>query len=362
MKNTNKKKQTPSPSRTSSGSTKSALQRKGQANFRHSSGYQGSFQNFTLETVTILSKALKNNPLKDPNVRHNPVLVPNSMTTRKNDSLALVLVLSGFGGNGPKYIADKGFDQNFAQQIDRLVTEKRAPENALYVFVDTWTSWGGSQFINSRAVGNYETYLARELLPALLLAFPAVNPKAVALIGSSSGGYGALHLSTKYPQSFPYAIALAPDAQFELSYKEDILKAAPMAADSGPNQIMALHRAGELLKRKNGFHILNAFAMSAIYSPATGRGAERTDFEFPVDTDTGEFIPKIFKRWKQHDPIEFLPKRRGALQQLKGLYLEVGSLDEFHLQYGARKIHLLLERYSVPHHYHEFKGTGSSLI
>lgn len=325
-------------------------------------GFQPPMKNFTIETLTIQSRSLKNNPLNDPSERRNPVLVPlagrpghHSSSGKTHSALPLIFLLSGFGGNGSKNIADKGFEKNTAQLIDDLVTAKAAPR-AVYVFVDAWTTWGGSQFLNSSAVGHYEDYFVKELLPAVQEAFHTDSSR-VALIGASSGGYGSLHLSSTYPQSFPYAAALAPDSDFAMSYKEDILKAAPLAAKHTPRELLERHRNGEILKLKNGFSILNALAMSAIYSPVKSpKTKPSADFMFPLNLEIGEWDPQIFKSWLAKDPLHFLPKRRKNLAELKGLFIEAGNQDEFHLYFGARKIHKILNELEIKHHFHEFKG------
>ncbi len=62
------------------------------------------------------------------------------------------MVLNGFTGNGSSHFNPKFNETPSALVIDSAFSRGEAPE-ALYVFVDAMTSWGGSQFINSAASG-----------------------------------------------------------------------------------------------------------------------------------------------------------------------------------------------------------------
>lgn len=304
-------------------------------------------EHFTLEQIRVDSKALKGNPLKDPSSRVNPVMVPKSFTSKK---LPVVFILAGFTGNGPKYLGPRSFEQNMAEQIDDGVESSKAPK-ALYVFVDAFSFWGGSQFINSPAVGNYEDYLVKELYQEVLDNYP-VDTKKVMVMGVSSGGYGALHLASKYPSKFTYCAALAPDSYFETCYLSDIYKASPYLLGKSYYELKSLHKAGKILGRRDGHSILNAIGMTACYSPVS-----KSKLDWPIDLKSGLENKSVWKKWKSNDPVIFLKKRMNKFKQLKGIYLEVGVRDQFHLYFGARQMHQLMKDEKCKHHYSEFNGT-----
>ncbi|MFK8138462.1 MAG: alpha/beta hydrolase [Bdellovibrionales bacterium] len=306
-------------------------------------------KNFFLENVEVKSNALAGNRLKDPSLRYNPIMTPKSFS---EDKLPLVVILAGFTGNGPKYLGERSFEDNMAQQIDSCFSEGEAPE-ALYLFVDAWSKFGGSQFINSKLAGNYEDYIVHELISGVKDCYP-VDSSKVCVMGVSSGGYGALHLGSKYPEVFPYVAALAPDSYFESCYLPDIYKAAPFLAKHKTFKAISQQLdEGRVLRRRDGHSILNAIGMAICYSPKEkGMG-----FDIPINIQTGELDSKIWKRWKSFDPVQFLAKRSKNTQKLKKLYLEVGIKDQFHLYFGARQIKRILKESKVKLHYNEFDGT-----
>ena len=56
------------------------------------------------------------------------------------------------------------FRPNVLELVDTLFADEGCPP-AIVVFVDAWTSYGGSQFLDSPGVGNYHTYLCDEVVP-----------------------------------------------------------------------------------------------------------------------------------------------------------------------------------------------------
>lgn len=301
-----------------------------------------NLKNYDVKSLLIKSKALKGNPLGDPSLRDNPVLVP-----KEGNVEGIVFILAGFTGNGPNFLGLRPFENNYAQTIDRLTSKGLAPK-AAYVLVDAWTAFGGSQFINSSAVGMYEDYIVKELYTETQKVFGTDMP--VAICGHSSGGYGAIWLATKFPKLFPYMMALAPDSFFEINYLKDMYQAANFLQEFETKSFLKKLDAGELAKRRDFHPILAAVGMSACYAP---RGR---NFDFPIDCRTGILRENIWKKCIEKDPLHFLPKRLGNTKKLEGIFLEVGKKDEFYLHMGARQMNALWKKNKIPHYYNEFDG------
>ncbi|MEM0175875.1 MAG: esterase, partial [Metallosphaera sp.] len=49
------------------------------------------------------------------------------------------------------------------------------------------------------------------------------------------------------------------------------------------------------------------------------------------------------------------PERKDKLRG-KHIYIDVGTKDEFHLQYGTRMVHKMLSSWHIQHLYEEFQG------
>ena len=324
-----------------------------------SSVCQSGFHTYPLEhfnvlTLTVESKALKDNPLGDPSTRFTPLLIPKAAPPP--EGFPVVIVLAGFTGNGPNQFNLKTFDRNMPQVIDACTKTGDAPE-AVYVFCDAMTAWGGSQFVNSAGTGQYEDYIVQDLRQALLRDLPVkLNPHSErwAVMGASSGGYGALQLVSAHPECFGWAGAIAPDSFFEANIIPELWTVLPALEKSGGVRgLDEERRSGKLFRRRDSHVLLNTVAMGLCYA-SDGRG----DIEFPIDLKTGLLIPEIWKKWKRHDPVVFLRERALKVKQIKFIYMDTGVRDQYHLQLGCRQIKEVLTEIGMTRVVHtEFDGT-----
>jgi enterochelin esterase-like enzyme len=309
------------------------------------------FACFDVHTLVIESEVLRQNPLGDSHLRRHPVLVPRGAAPASG--WPVVFVLSGFTGSGHHAFNFKTFESNTPEVLDRCAAKGEAPL-AVYVFVDAMTSWGGSQFLNSQGMGRYEDHIADEIRRAVSEQFQVTeSAERWCVTGGSSGGYGALHLASRYPRWFGVAAAIAPDSFFEASLLPEIYQALPLIEKLGG--VVGVRReleAGKLTKRKDSHVLLNVIAMGLCYA-GDGRG----DFDLPVERVSGKILSPVWEKWLRHDPVVFLRDRAAAVRELKNIYLDVGTRDQFHLQFGTRQIRQVLSEIGLVPQYSEFDGT-----
>ena len=116
------------------------------------------------------------------------------------------------------------------ERLDRLVGSGAMGE-AIVVAPDCFTRWGGAQYLDSPALGDYETHLVREVIPAIDARFRTVATReARAIGGKSSGGFGALVLAMRHPELFAAVASHAGDMYFELSALPDLARRRAHAA------------------------------------------------------------------------------------------------------------------------------------
>src|SRR4051812_22729566 len=99
------------------------------------------------------SEILENNPLGDPFIRDVIVYLPPDYD--ENTFYPSVYVLTGFTGRGKMLLNDAAFTPNFAERMDNLINQGKIWP-MIAILPDCFTRYGGSQFINSSATGNYE--------------------------------------------------------------------------------------------------------------------------------------------------------------------------------------------------------------
>ena len=164
-----------------------------------------------LDVIKFAGRALNGNPLHDPVVRRIAVFIPAQYTN--GERLPIVYYLPGWGGSSENFIRD--------QTHWRALTQKLADEVTpmLLVVVDARTHWGGSQYLNSPAQGNYADYVCQDVVSEVESRYPApTNGVRRIVAGHSSGGFGALRLGMADQKLFDGVIALSPDSDFPTSH------------------------------------------------------------------------------------------------------------------------------------------------
>ena len=75
----------------------------------------------------------------------------------------VIHVIQGLTGQIDMWRNRTAFRKNFPELVDEMFARKESPP-CLLVFVDAWTSVGGSQFIDSSGTGRYHTYICEEIV------------------------------------------------------------------------------------------------------------------------------------------------------------------------------------------------------
>ncbi len=291
------------------------------------------------------SEILENNAPGDKFIRDVLVYLPPDYDEDK--VYPSVYVLTGFTGRGKMLLNDAAFTPNFAERMDKLIDAGKI-RPMIAVLPDCFTHYGGSQYINSTATGDYEDYLTKEIVPFVDENFQTIkNKNARAVMGKSSGGYGALMMALRHSEMFGLACSTSGDAYFEHCYLPDIPKAFRVIKGDAQKFIEKFWDE-DAKKGKDDFSGFNIIGMSACYSPSG------TDFDLPFDLKTGELRSEVWKKWLAHDPVRLVEKSVENLKSLKLLYIDAGTRDEFALDIGARILCDKLKKHDIPHIHEEF--------
>jgi S-formylglutathione hydrolase FrmB len=301
--------------------------------------------NGTVRALRHESNVLKGNPLGDPHVRDLHVYLPPGYE-ESGDDYPTVYCLSGFTGRGKMLLNDSAFTPNLAERMDRLIAAGTI-HPMIVVMPDCFTYYGGSQYINSLATGDYEDYLTQEIVPFVDANFRTISDRASrGVIGKSSGGYGALIMGMRHADIFGLVCSTAGDAYFEYCYPMDFPKAF-RTIEGDPKGFMRKFWATEK-QNKDNHAALNTIGMAACYSP------NGTDLDLPFDLSTGEIREDVWLRWLEHDPVRLVERSVENLNSLKLIFIDAGMRDEFALDLGAKILSKKLSEFEIPHIHEEF--------
>jgi hypothetical protein len=105
-------------------------------------------------------------------------------------------------------------------------------------------------------------------------------------------------------------------------------------------------------------HAIMNLCMAATYDPDT---RAPNGFRLPVHLETGERIPERWKQWLAWDPVLLVKRHRTALASLRGIYIDCGWKDQYHIQYGSRVLSRRLREARIDHRYEEFDDDHSDI-
>ncbi|EZQ04740.1 esterase [Candidatus Acidianus copahuensis] len=294
-----------------------------------------------VKSMEFESNILRDNPLNDPYIRKVSVIEQENP-----EGKPIIVFLSGYFGSSISQLNYDPIIENLPTKLARLKKEGKIT-GCNIILPDMFTKLGGNQYINSNAVGLYEDFLFKELLPYFLDLY---QTNKVGLMGKSSGGYGSLVLGMKY--DIVSAIAShSGDAYFEYTYLPFFPKVIPyLRKFKDPLDLINTYWNKSNKKRREDLNALILIGMSAFYSPG-----ENGEILLPFDLETGEILEDIWKKWLEKDPVRMIDKYYEKLRG-KGIYLDVGNKDEFNIQYGTRILHKKMRKLGLTHYFEEFDG------
>lgn len=311
----------------------------------------------TVHRLYIDSQALVGNRLGDTPRRIVDVYVPHG---HDGAGLPLLVDLVGYTAGGPAHTAWKGFGENLPERLDRLIATGVMPP-VVVAFPDCFTRLGGNQYIDSPVTGLWERFLLEEMLPQVEARFACGGTGRRGVFGKSSGGYGSLMHALRHPDIWAAAASHSGDAGFEPLYMPEfpnLLRALAECDDS----IQKWFEAFEA-KPKPGDKdtmVLLMLCQAATFDPDPDPNTF-LGLRLPVTIDTCELIEDRWNNWLKHDPARLVEQHGAAIGRLKAFFLDCGTLDQYNILYGTRRIHQSLDRQGIEHRHEEFKDNHSSV-
>ena len=199
-----------------------------------------------------------------------------------------VYVIQGYTGHVAMWANRSPFRQPFPETADAVFAGGAPP--CIVVYVDAWTAYGGSQFVDSPGTGNYHTYLCDEVVAFVDARYRTIaDRESRAITGKSSGGYGAMITPMLRPDVFGALATHAGDALYELCYVPEFgaVVRALRAYDGDPARWWADFTSRTAFTKPEDEVLLGIYGVAACFSaeadgtpvlpfdPVTGRAAPR---------------------------------------------------------------------------------------
>jgi len=298
-----------------------------------------------VDEQVISSELLKDNPLGDPHQRPLWVYLPPGYDDESGRRYPSVYVIQGYGNNVAMWANRSPYRQPFPETADAVFTRAEAPP-AIVVYVDAWTAYGGSQFVDSPGTGRYHSYLCDEVVPWVDAHYRThAEPAHRAIMGKSSGGFGAMITPMLRPDLFGALATHAGDSLYELCYLPEFGKAVRYLRDYDGDiwHWWDDFRSRPSFTREGDHDLLNLLGVAACFSASPDGNVE-----LPFNPRTGVLRPAVWQRWLDWDPVRMVPRYASQLRSLRAIWIDAGTRDEWFLDIGAEAVHAALLAAGVP--------------
>jgi hypothetical protein len=286
----------------------------------------------TLDEHVITSELLRGNPLRDPHERPLWVYTPPGYAAEPDRRYPSVYVIQGYTGQLTMWRNRSPFRQPFTETADQVFAAGQAPP-AILVYVDAWTAYGGSQFVDSPGTGQYHSYLCDEVVPFVDARYRTVAGREHrAIMGKSSGGFGSMITPMLRPDLFGGLATHAGDALYELCYLRDFGAAVRVLRDYG-GDIWAWW--ADFQSRVAFTHPADGELVGVLGVAAAFSARDDGTVDLPFDPHTGVLRPEVWQRWLDWDPVRMASRYADGLRSMRSIWIDAGTRDDYFLDLGA---------------------------
>jgi S-formylglutathione hydrolase FrmB len=314
-----------------------------------------------LDEEVIASELLRGNPLGDQADRPILIYLPPGYDAEPQRRYPAVYVLMGYGGQVAMWRNRTPFRQPFIETADQVFATGAAPP-AIVVYVDAWTKYGGSQYVDSPGTGKYHSYLCDEVVPWVDARYRTIPDREHrAVTGKSSGGFGAMITPMLRPDLFGALATHAGDALYELCYIPEFGDCVRALRDYDGDIWAWWHdfTTRTPFTNKADQTLLGTLGVAACFS-ADPDGTP----QLPFDSRTGVIRDDIWQRWLALDPVKMVPAHAAALTSMRAIWIDAGHADDFFLDVGATAFRAALDEIGVPAEvirFEIFEGTHAAI-
>jgi S-formylglutathione hydrolase FrmB len=299
----------------------------------------------TLQRVKVHGTSLEGNLLGETPAPEVSIYLPPSYAAEKTRRYPVVYLLHGYTGTDLSYFNNNGGPRFLPAIAERVFAAGGAREMIL-VMPNAMTVFGGSMYSNSVAVGDWESYVADDLVAYMDKTYRTIPARdARGLGGHSMGGYGTIRIAMKRPEVFAAIYALSSCCLNEIS-----VRAGRAGEPSAVESIKTLEEA------RGNRGAQNTLVRAAAWSPNPANPPLFVD----LPTKNGEVVPVIAAKWAANSPMAMLDQYVPNLKTFKAIALDIGLQDT--LISGNRLLVEAMTRYGIAHTFDTYEGDHGNRI
>ncbi|WP_223860720.1 alpha/beta hydrolase [Spirosoma validum] len=295
----------------------------------------------SVERIKVHGKGLEGNLEGDSPDRDVSIYLPPSYKAESKRRYPVVYFLHGFTDNDAQWYGVTKHWINLPTVVDKVFSEGQLQE-MIIVTPNACTRYRGSMYSNSATTGNWEDFVAKELVSYIDQHYHTI-PKSTSrgLAGHSMGGYGSMRIGQKHPEIFSSLYLLSPCCLTPGNNRPVSPEAiAKLEAVKSPEDI-----------EKADFGTQATFASAAAWSP----NPTKPPFFADLPIENGQLQPTIAAKWAANAPLAMIDQYVTNLKQLTALAFDAGNRDQS-IAASIKVLDQVLTSYKLPHTYEEYEG------
>ena len=289
-----------------------------------------------VDSVTVHSPALVGNLEGDSPDRNAVVVLPPSYAKNPKRRYPVVYYLHGFAIDGRNFY-------NFMHVPEAVDHNAKAGREFIVVVPDTLTKMGGSMYSSSITTGDFQTFVARDLVAYIDKHYRTIaTRKGRGLAGHSMGGYGVWTVGMTHP------------GVFDSLYAQSACCGEPRTETLDSATKMAAVPIADV--DKSGFGMRAGLASMVAWSPNPKNPPYYADFPLTKDKDGKPMVdPLVIAEWANNSPLAMIPSHVWALRSYDAIGSDVGTKDG--LIRDDTAIHEMLDKQGIANQWATYEGT-----
>jgi enterochelin esterase-like enzyme len=306
----------------------------------------GQTKQGTVERIKVHGKSLEGNLDGDSPDRDVSIYLPPGYKTEKSRRYPVVYMLHGFTDDDARWFGVGGVKHwiNLPDVINKAIADEKTRE-MIVVMPNAFTRFKGSMYSNSVTVGDWETFITKELVGYIDSHYRTLAQReSRGLAGHSMGGYGTMRLGMKSPDVFSSVYALSPCCM-----EPRLAGPATPAMKDMMKKVEAIKTDDEV--KSQSFFALAMLASAAAWSPNPNNPPFYIDLPFR----DGEPVPEVQARQSANATLVMIHQYIPNLKRLKFIGLDAGTKD-MGISATTKELDKVLTDYGVAHFYESYDG------
>lgn len=306
----------------------------------------------TVEHIKVHGASLEGNLSGEAVDRDVIVFLPPSYNKEKHRRYPVVYALHGFSIGAEQWT----HEIHVPQTIEGAFAE--GAQEMIVVLPDSKTAYGGSMYSSSVTTGNFEKFIARDLVAYIDAHYRTIaDRQSRGLVGHSMGGYGASRIGMKYPDVFGSLYIMSPCCMSPRPAGPPPGMDAAKFADAEKKfeaDVAAMKSPADAADLP--FFTKAQLATAAAWSP----DPKNPPLYFDLPMKDGVPQPDVLAKWTANAPLAFVDQYIDNLRQYRAIAMDVGDQDG--LRFDATKLHEILDSYGIQNSFEIYAGTHTSAV